>query len=103
MNRQKQIDLIRKKNAELSKQLDDLRFKLESNTQLNIDGYNKAKDLIVELEEIKQSWLESIEDLNNQREKYSILINDLQKIKNIMVNRGFKIPWYRKIINAFKR
>ena len=102
MNKQKQIDLIRKKNAELSKQLDDMRFKLESNTQLNMEGYKKAKDLIVELEEIKQDWLSTLYDLNNQRERYSDLINDLQKIKNIMVSMNFKIPWYKKIINKLK-
>lgn len=103
MNRQKQIDMIRRKNAELSKQLDDLRFKLEYDSQLNSNAVERAKNLIDDLEKIKQDWLSTLNDLNNKREKYSELITDLQKIKNIMVNRGFKIPWYKKVINRFKK
>lgn len=102
MNRQKQMDIIRKKNAELSKQLDDMRFKLEFDSQLNSEGYQRAKDLINDLEKIKQEWLLTLDDLNDKREKYSYLISDLQKIKNIMVGMGFKIPWYKKIINKLK-
>ena len=37
MNKKNQIDTIRKRNAELAEQLDDLRFKLEYNSQYN--GY----------------------------------------------------------------
>lgn len=103
MNRTKQMDIVRKKNAELSKQLDDIKFQLEFNSQLNMNGYNKAKDLIVELESIKQDWLKSLNDLNNQKEKYSDLVNDLHEIKKIMISRKFKIPWYRKLINKLKR
>lgn len=102
MDRAKQIDMVRKRNAELTKQLDDMRFKLEFNSQLNMNGYKKAKDLIVELEKIKQDWLIVLEDLNDKKTKYSCLINELQDMKKIMINMGFKIPWYKKIINKFK-
>ena len=102
MGKEKQMDIVRKRNAELTKQLEDMKFKLEFNSQLNMNGYKQAKDLIGDLEKIKQDWLSAIEDLNNKREKYSNLIVDLQKIKNIMIHRGFKIPWYRKIINKLK-
>lgn len=102
MNRSKKIDVIRKRNAELTDQLDDLRFKLEFNSQLNMDGYKHAKDLIDDLEKIKQDWTHALACLNNEKEKYSNLIADLQIIKNIMKNRGFVIPWYKKLMNKLK-
>lgn len=97
MNNLKQIDTIRKRNAELTKQLDDLKFKLDFNEQLNMNGYKQAKDLIVDLEKIKQDWESSLADLNDKRNKYSELIVELQEIKNIMNSMGFKIPWHKKI------
>jgi chromosome segregation ATPase len=102
MNKVKQADTIRKRNAELNKQLEDLKFKLEFNSQLNMNGYQHAKDLIEDLEKIKQDWISALVDLNNKREQYVKLINDLQKIKSIMTNMGFKVPWYKKIINKLK-
>ena len=103
MNNVKQIDAIRKRNAELTKQLEDIKFKLEFNSQLNMDGYQQAKDLINDLEKIKQNWMSTLNDINDKRTQYAILIYDLQEIKKIMYNMGFKIPWYRKIINKFKK
>ena len=102
MDKSKQIDTIRKRNIELTKQLDDIKFQLEFNSQLNMNGYKSANNLINELEKIKQDWLIVLEDLNDKRIKYSCLINDLQDMKKIMVDMGFKIPWYKKIINKFK-
>lgn len=102
MNKLKQIDVIRKRNVELTKQLDDMRFMLEFNSQLNMEGYQCAKDLINDLEKIKHDWILALYDLNNKKEKLDCLITDLQTIKNIMVNMGFKIPWYKKIINKLK-
>jgi chromosome segregation ATPase len=102
MDKSKQVEAIRKRNSELTKQLEDIRFELEFNSQLNTKGYQRAKDLIEELEQIKQDWTLALEDLNDKREKYSILIADLQKIKKIMTNMGFKIPWHKKIINKLR-
>ena len=103
MNRQKQIGIIRERNAELTKQIDDMRFKLEFNSQLNIEGYKHAKDLIDDLEKIKQNWESTLNDLDKERIKYSKLNHDLQSMKNIMIKMGFKIPWYKKIINKINR
>ena len=102
MDRSKQVEAIRKRNAELTKQLENARFELEFNSQLNMKGYQHAKDLISELEQIKQEWTLALDDLNDKREKYSLLIADLQEIKKIMINRGFKIPWYKKIISKLR-
>jgi hypothetical protein len=103
MNNVKQIDMIRKRNTELVKQLDDLKFQLEFNSQLNMNGYRHAKDLINDLEKIKQDWLLALDDLNNKRMEYSKLISDLQKIKNIMIDNKFKIFGNKKLIKSFKK
>lgn len=102
MNNVKQIDMIRKRNTELVKQLDDLKFQLEFNSQLNMNGYRRAKDLIEDLEKIKQDWLLALDDLNNKRMEYSKLISDLQKIKNIMTDNKFKIFGNKKLIKNIK-
>jgi hypothetical protein len=110
MNKSKQVDVIRKHNAELSKrleelskQLDDMRFKLEFDSQLNKEGYQRARNLIDDLEKIKQEWLVALDDLNEKREKYSCLISDVEKMKKIMIGMGFNIPWYKKIIAKLKK
>lgn len=103
MDRLKQIETVRKRNAELTKQLDNARFELEYNSQLNMKGYQCAKNLIAELEQIQREWMAALDDLNDKREKYSVLIAELQEIKKIMISTGFRIPWYKKIINKFKR
>ena len=103
MNNVKQIDAIRKRNAELTKQLEDMKFTLEFNSQLNMNGYQQAKDLINDLENIKQNWISALNDINDKRLQYSILIDDLQSIKNIMTSIGFKIPLHKKLINKLKK
>lgn len=102
MDRSKQIETIRKRNVELTQRLKDAEFKLEFNSQLNMEGYQRAKDLICELEKIKEDWTMALNDLNDKREKYSNLISDLQEMKKIMISMGFKIPWYKKLFNGLK-
>lgn len=93
MNRRKQAENIRKRNAELNQQLDELRQRLKDKPQTD--------KLIFELEQIKDEWLNALQDLNDKREKYDSLISDMMEIKKIMKATGYKIkiPWYRK----FKR
>lgn len=102
MNKVKQLETIRKHNLELTHQLEEAKFELEYNSKLNAEGYERAKDLIDDLERIKKEWLFSIEELKHQKDKYTDLINDLCEIKKIMTDVGFKIPWYKKIINKLK-
>lgn len=103
MNKRKQMELIRKRNMELTKQIDDLKFKIEFDTQLNMEGYKRAKDLISDLENIKADWLKVINDLKDKDVEYSYLISELKMIRDIMKNMGFKIPLYKKILLYFRR
>ena len=102
MDKKKQLELIRKRNIELSKQIDDLKFKLEFDYQLNMEGYKRAKDLISDLERIKSDWMKVVEDLKEKEVEYSYLISELKMIRDIMRNMGFKIPIYKKILLRLK-
>lgn len=89
---------MRKRNIELSKENNELSYKinvlyqeledLKSESELN----NQQKS-----ENIKTQWTEVIKDLQQKQKEYQILIEELRKIKNIMVDMNFKIPWYKKI------
>lgn len=99
----KQAELTRKRNAELSKQIDELKLKIELDSQSNSESYKRVKDLVSELENIKSKWLNDIEKLEKQSYEYSILISELKEIKKIMTSVGFKIPLHKKILLHFQR
>lgn len=98
----KQIELIRKRNAELSKQIDDLKFRIDFDSELNTESYKQAKKLISDLENLKSRWLKSIEEIEKEKDEYSKLISELKTIIKIMKDMGFKIPLYRKILLHFQ-
>lgn len=102
MNKLKQIDIIRKRNAELTEELENMRFKLEFDSQLNTESYKYAKDLICDLEKIKSEWLEIIEDLNEKSVEYSYLISELKAVRDVVRSMGFKIPMHKKILLYFQ-
>ena len=86
MDRSKQIDVMRQRNINLSEQIKDLHLKLEYNKQLNSEGYQTAKDLIADLENIKENWLETLNRLYNIESEYQGLISDMKKIKESMLS-----------------
>lgn len=103
MDKKKQIDLIRKRNSDLSKQFNDLKFKLELDSKLNIDSYKIAKDLINDLEKIKLDWNKSLDEIQNYKIQYAILINELKEIKKTLNSMGFKLPHHKRIVLTVKR
>lgn len=86
MDREKQIDVMRQRNINLSEQIKDLQLKLEYNKQLNSEGYQTAKDLIEELENIKENWLETLNRLYDIESEYQGLISDMKEIKESMLS-----------------
>lgn len=80
MDRVKQIDVIRKRNMDLTDQIKDLQLKLEYNKQLNSQGYQAAKELIQELEAIKGNWLEALRKLYETEAEYQGLISDMRNM-----------------------
>ena len=86
MDREKQINMMRKRNIDLSEQIKDLELKLEYNKQLNSEGYQTAKELIKELENIKENWLETLNRLYDIESEYQGMISDMKEIKETMLS-----------------
>lgn len=103
MDRKKEVELIRKRNAELTQQLDDFKFKLEFDSQLNMEGYKRAKDLITDLEKIKKDWLDTLERLKEKEYEYDDLLAILKQSGTIMHEMGFKIPWHKRMFLRLKK
>lgn len=99
MDRIKQAELIRKRNAELTRQLNEMKERLRLENQANEYRNKRADDLISELEDIQKEWVTALNDINNQRDELYSLINDVKEIKNILINTVLKakIPDYEKI------
>lgn len=102
MNKQKQMELVRKRNSDLEKKINNLKFKLEYDEKLNREGFKRAKYLIAELEEIKLAKETELNELKKKQEEYQTLIDDLQKMRNEMISVGFGQPWYRRIFHKIK-
>lgn len=103
MDKLKQIENIRKRNAELNQQLNDLKLKIENENKSNIESHEKVDDLIIELESLKNEWRESLDKLKGYEIQYLELISQLKEIKKTMVSMGFTISWYQKIILKIKK
>lgn len=80
MNSTKTIDLLRKRNAQIQEELDKLK---EMNAKYqNNDEEKKVTDLIADLEKIKEDWLDALERLNEQRDEYTVLVEELKQIRS---------------------
>lgn len=86
MERTKQIEITRKRNAVLSEQLKDLQLKLECNQQLNAQGLQAAKDLIQELESVRASWMDALNRIYDMEGEYQGLLSDMKEIKERLMN-----------------
>lgn len=86
MDRSKQINVMRQRNINLSEQLKELQLKLEYNRQLNSEGYQTAKKIIEDLENIKENWLGTLNRLYDIETEYIKLISDMKEIKQSMLS-----------------
>ena len=90
-------EITRKRNLELSKELDEIRFQLAMQKDLNSESMKKAKELITELEAIKLTWLKSLKEVENQREQYRDLINEVKDLRNNLKGRNAITRWFYKM------
>ncbi|MCD7810256.1 MAG: hypothetical protein LUG91_00125 [Ruminococcus sp.] len=91
MDKSKQLELVRKRNSELSKTIDELKSKIDFDSKNKQESFVRAKELIKELEEIKEEWESSLKILKEKQEEYELLISDLKKMSEIMhepINRA---------------
>lgn len=80
MKETKTIELLRKRNTQLQEELDQLKelhLKQESNDPEN----KKVSELITDLENIRTEWMKILEELNQDREEYIALIDDLRTVR----------------------
>lgn len=100
MDKDKQIELVRKRNIELVQQLEDLKKNLNQEQEKSnevTDEYKTYKQLINELEKIKTEWLDSLNKLKQYEKEYSELISDLKLAKKSLKDIGVKIPSRKKL------
>lgn len=69
----KQIEILRKRNSFLQEQLDK-----------SLTEANKYKELLKELENIKDKWNKELENISKQKSEYARLIDDMQEIRNTL-------------------
>lgn len=100
--RNSRIELLRKRNLDLSAELDELRFELEYEKKLKSGSMKKAKDLIDELESIKIRWNKSLDEIEQYKMQYEQLISELRHIKSTMFDLT-KAPKYKKKLIDIKK
>ena len=86
MDNNKKIENIRKRNMKLNEQIDELKYKLEYHKELNMESYQTAKDLIADLENIREEWIQTLQRLHDMESEYQELISDMKEIKENMVS-----------------
>ena len=55
-----------------------------------IEDEEYLKDLIADLENTQKEWQETLQELKLQKERYNKLIEEVKKIKQIIVNDALK-------------
>ena len=86
MENNKQIENVRKRNIELNKQIDDLNYMLEYNKKLNTESYQTVNELIDDLENIREEWLETLQRLHDKESEYQGLISNMKEVKENMLS-----------------
>lgn len=78
MNDIKKIDLLRKRNSQMQEEIDKLK---EINKKYeNIPENQCASEIINELENIRQQWINVLEEITTERNEYKKLNKDLRKM-----------------------
>jgi hypothetical protein len=87
----KEIEIARKRNIELSKENDELKFKLEKDKTLNQESTKKANELIDEFVVLKQEWEKAIYDLKEKSYEYQELLDECKSAKEELLKLKDKI------------
>lgn len=91
---EKSMDILRRRNAQLSEQLkqtENLQKSYEQIKHLNQEyekhdpdyGDRRVSKLIAELEDIKKEWTEALEELNREQDEYKELIQDMKMVRGM--------------------
>lgn len=99
----KQIELLRKRNAQLASSLDEAQFKIEYEQKLNSGSTKRAKDLISELENIKSEWNKCLSEIEDYKIQYEELITELKYIKTVMNDALNKKNKHNRPFSIFRK
>lgn len=94
MNNQKRLELLRQRNLDLSKKLQDTQELLNEIKNDDTKKQEKFDSLIYELEKIQKEFFLVLTDLEKAKDRYLKLNQELIEIKkNFSI---YKLPWYHK-------
>lgn len=85
MNDIDRVELLRKRNQELNKELDAAVKKIKDSEQENSEKQAEVKVLIEDLESIKTEWIATLKELKQYRDEYAVLITELKEMKSILM------------------
>lgn len=95
MNNQKRLELLRQRNLDLSKKLQDTQKLLNEIKNDDTKKQEKIDSLIYELEKIQKEFSAVLIDLEKAKDRYLKLNQELIEIKkNFSI---YRLPWYRKL------
>lgn len=73
---------------------------MEFDKSENSKGFEKSKDMIIELEGIKAEFSKAISELHNKRDEYQKLIDEMKSFKSKLLSRE-QVPekekWYKRL------
>ena len=96
MNKDKKLEIMRKRNTELNNRLKDTEFMIQYTKFNNQNGYYSAKQLIYELNDIKEKWIEALAELEQERDEYQNVVSDIKKIREKMKKKNSIFSLFRK-------
>ena len=91
----KKEEITRKRNMELTKELEDVKFQLAIQKDLNSESLKRAQELVNELEIIKVAWMKELSDIHERKKEYEQLISELKDMKNSIKGRKSITRWMK--------
>lgn len=95
MENKKQIDSLRRRNADLNAEVFELKKKLEEAEAKQPDEQQKAT--MKELEDLKAEWETQIAELKKKSAECDKMMGAMKESNQVVKTMGFKLPWYKRI------
>lgn len=90
MNKRK-TKKLEHQNSELRAKNNELQFNIDKLKELDSEGYKRAKELIKEIEVLKDELKKEVQNLRDKQNEYQILIDDVKTIRKSL--KKIK-PWF---------
>ena len=97
MNVIKEYERLKCDNIEYKDKIRDLEFQLFKKDTLNNHGYEKAKNMIIEIESLRQELKKTILDAKKKSSELDQIILELNELKKVMVSLGYNVPFKQKV------